>query len=392
MKCSKGLHFFLIFANINTANLWLIYCSKSRKYKIKPAGWRTIFDLSEKKSRFAGLEAQTHYPDFWKDHQKSVEITKEISNLKDEIAFWEEVEMELNDLSQLSHLAEADENLQKDIEQKIEKIGKWLKKEEFRIFLSGKYDKGSAIITIYSGAGGQDAQDWATMLLRMYERYCQSRGFRTIILHQTFGEGGGPEGRIGTKQASLEIIGPFAYGFLKRETGVHRLVRISPFSSQSLRHTSFALVEVLPELPKTEMAAIEVKPDDLRIDTFRASGPGGQYVNRRESAVRVTHLPTGITVSCQVERLQGQNKDKAMKILMAKLHQLRLENSKKELKEIKGESISASWGNQIRSYVLHPYKLVKDLRTNIELSRAEKVLDGDLDEFIEAEIQLKNND
>ncbi len=240
---------------------------------------------------------------------------------------------------------------------------------------------------IFSGAGGIDAQDWATILIRMFERYCERKGFQTKIIHQSFGEGGGPEGRIGTKSATLEIKGNYAYGFLKKETGVHRLVRQSPFSAKKLRHTSFALVEVLPEIGKKEQEEIKIKDEDLRLDTFRASGPGGQYVNKRESAVRITHIPTEITVSSQSERLQGLNKDKAMKVLYAKLYQLKETERQKELKEIKGKAVSASWGNQIRSYVLHPYKLVKDLRTGVETSDVEEVLDGNLDQFIEAEIK-----
>lgn len=221
----------------------------------------------------------------------------------------------------------------------------------------------------------------------MYERYCSKKGFKTTIIHQSFGEAGGPDGRIGTKSVIMEVRGKLAYGILNKETGVHRLVRISPFSSQKLRHTSFALVEVLPEIEEREVD-LEIKPDELKIDTFRASGPGGQYVNKTESAIRVTHIPTGIVVSSQSERLQGKNKEKAMKILYAKLFQLKQKNKEKELKEIKGDSISASWGNQIRSYVLHPYKMVKDLRTEVETSDAEGVLDGDLDKFIDAEIKI----
>ncbi len=239
-------------------------------------------------------------------------------------------------------------------------------------------------MSISAGAGGKDSQDWATMLLRMYERFSQRKGFKTKILDQSFGEGGGPEGRIGVKSVILKIEGNYVFGFLKKESGVHRLVRISPFSSQSLRHTSFALVEVLPEIPKTE--EIKIRPEDLKLETFRSSGPGGQNVQKRETAVRIIHLPTNISVSCQSERLQGQNREEAMKILIAKLYALKEREKEKELKKIKSEIPSTSWGNQIRSYVLHPYKLVKDLRTNVETSAIEKVLDGNLDEFIEAEI------
>lgn len=280
-------------------------------------------------------------------------------------------------------------NLESKIKQgEIENLTEEIKKEEIKVFLSGKYDKNNAIMEIFSGAGGIDAQDWATMLLRMFERYCERKGFQVKIIHQSFGEAGGPEGRIGTKSATLEIKGNYAYGFLKKETGVHRLVRQSPFSAKKLRHTSFALIEVLPEIGKKEQGEIKIKDEDLRLDTFRSSGPGGQYVNKRESAVRITHIPTGITVSSQSERLQGLNRAEAMKILYAKLYQLKEKERKEELKEIKGKAVSAGWGNQIRSYVLHPYKLVKDLRTGVENSSVEEVLDGNLDQFIEAETKI----
>lgn len=288
----------------------------------------------------------------------------------------------------MEKLAEKDEKLTKEVGKKIQDLEKEIEKEEVKTFLSGKYDKNDAILEIFAGAGGIDAQDWATMLLKMFERYCQRKKFLAKIIHQSFGEGGGPEGRIGTKSATLEIKGPYAYGFLKKESGVHRLVRQSPFSAKKLRHTSFALVEILPEIGKKEEEEIEIKPEDLKLETFRASGPGGQYVNKRESAVRLIHLSTGITVSCQAERLQGQNRERAMKVLYAKLYQLKESERQKELKKIKGKTVSVSWGNQIRSYVLHPYKLVKDLRTNVETSNVEKVLDGDLDQFIEAEVKI----
>lgn len=278
-----------------------------------------------------------------------------------------------------------------EIGENLDKIEKDIERLEFKTFLSGKYDRNSAILEIYSGAGGQDSQDWATMLLRMYERYCTTKGFGFSVLQQSFGDPGGPEGRIGTKSATVEVKGNYAYGFLKKESGTHRLVRISPFNAQKLRQTSFAMVNVLPEI-EDDNFEVQLKSDDLRVDTFKSSGPGGQYVNKTESAVRITHIPTGVVVSSQSERLQGKNKDKAMKILLAKLYQLKEEQHAKELKDIKGENISASWGNQIRSYVLHPYKMVKDLRTQYETSDAEGVLDGDLEKFIEAEIKHTEDD
>ena len=296
-------------------------------------------------------------PDFWKDQKRAVEATRELSEIQQEISEIESIKTEDD-----------------------------LKRIELRAFLSGEYDQGNAILSVYAGAGGQDAQDWATMLLRMYERYSAFKGFKTKILHQSFGEAGGPEGRIGTKQATLEIRGKYAYGFLKKESGVHRLVRISPFSTQKLRHTSFALVEVLPEI-KAEESEIKIRPEELKVDFYRASGPGGQYVNKRETSVRITHLPTGLTVSCQSERLQGENRKRAQDLLLSKLYQIREEEQKREISKIKNKKVLIEWGNQIRSYVLHPYKLVKDLRTNVETSKAEEVLDGQLNEFIEAEIK-----
>lgn len=269
----------------------------------------------------------------------------------------------------------------------FENLEEEIKKQETKVFLSGEYDSGNAILEVYSGAGGVDAQDWTTMLIRMFVRYCERKDFKIKVIQQSLGEGGGPDGRIGTKSATLEVKGKYAYGFLKKESGVHRLVRQSPFSAKDLRHTSFALIEVLPEIKEEQEKELDISPDDLRIDLFRSSGPGGQNVNKRETAVRITHIPTEISVSSQSERAQGLNKEKAMKILYAKLYQLKQEQKDKELKDIKGGNTSASWGNQIRSYVLHPYKMIKDLRTGVETSSVEEVLDGDLDEFIEAEIK-----
>ena len=235
---------------------------------------------------------------------------------------------------------------------------------------------------IMAGAGGQDSQDWVTMILRMYQRYCESRNWKVNILEQSFGEPGGPDNRIGTKSAVIEIKGKNAYGFLKGETGIHRLVRISPFSAQALRHTSFAKVELVPEIEDEK--EIEIRPEDLKIEFYRASGPGGQNVNKRETAVRITHLLSGLTATCQSERQQERNKEKALRILYGRLYQQKLNQMVEEKKEIRGEvkKSMAEWGRQIRSYVLHPYKLVKDHRTGVETSDVEGVLEGELDEFI----------
>ncbi len=355
---------------------------------MKSSKLRTVFDLVKLKNKISGFKEKTLKAGFWKHPQKAGEITKEISGIEEEVNFWQNLEKQIRESLDLLKISQSDPEIVKEIKTKYQDLQKAFKKEESKVFLSGKYDKGPALLSILAGAGGQDSQDWATMLLRMYERYCQRKGFKTKILHQSFGEGGGPDGRIGTKSATLEIRGVNSYGFLKKESGVHRLVRISPFSPQKLRHTSFALVEILPEVEKEMEKEIKIKAEDLKIDFYRASGPGGQYVNRRETAVRITHLPTGFVASCQSERLQGQNRETAMKILYAKLKLLKEKEKKEELSQIKGKTVSASWGNQIRSYVLHPYKLVKDLRTNVETSGVESVLDGNLDKFVEAEIKI----
>jgi len=247
-------------------------------------------------------------------------------------------------------------------------------------FLNGPYDKNNAILSLHAGAGGTDACDWTEMLLRMYQRFAEKKKWRVFLIDQSRGS------EAGIKSATLEIIGPYAYGFLKSESGVHRLVRISPFDAEKMRHTSFALVDVLPEIPNPK---IEIKEKDLKIETFRASGHGGQNVQKVESAVRITHLPTKITVSCQVERSQHQNKERAMKILFSKLYQFTQAKKEEEKERIRGRILPASWGYQIRSYVLHPYKMVKDHRTNYEESNPQKVLDGGLDKFIETYLKNK---
>lgn len=288
--------------------------------------------------------------------------------MKEEVDVWEKLEKELLEIRNVSELSAWEERF---------------KKAEFKALFSGKYDKKNAILSIYSGAGGTEAQDWANMLLRMYSRYAEDHNFKAKILDINYGQ------EAGIKSATIEISGPYAYGYLKGENGVHRLVRLSPFNADNLRHTSFALVEVLPEIGEDITKEIEIKPNDLKIDTFRSSGPGGQNVNMRATAVRITHLPTSIVVSCQSERSQAQNRERALKLLYTKIYQKKLQEREKEKTELRGEIPSAEWGSQIRSYVLHPYKMVKDHRTEIESSDPESVLDGDLDKFIEAEIRLK---
>ena len=314
-------------------------------------------------------------PDFWGFPEQAARISEELAAIKKTVDDIEDLQMELEIAVESKSEADLDE------------VAKKIDKKEILVFLSGKYDRENAILTIHSGAGGLDAQDWGAMLLRMYQRYCDRMGFKVTILHESFGDGVS-EGRVGYKEVSVYIKGVTAYGYLKKETGVHRLVRLSPFNAKHLRQTSFALVEVYPEFPKNELKDLELRPEDLRIDFYRASGPGGQYVNKRESAVRITHIPTGMFSTCQTERLQGQNKDRAMELLKMKLFHLMQQERATELSAIKGERVSASWGNQIRSYVLDPYKLVKDTRTDVETTQVDEVLDGRLDEFIEAEIKI----
>lgn len=312
-------------------------------------------------------------PDFWKDHERAGQLSKELNDLKGEVAFWDVVDEKLR-----KHLESGDELLSNQ-EKEIRGLAEDFKKQYLKIFFSGRYDRNNALLYVYSGAGGVDAQDWASMLLRMYQRYAQAKGFDFKIIDQSLGEQGG------NKSAVAEVGGRYAYGFLHRESGVHRLVRISPFSAKGLRHTSFALVDVLPEV---EDIKFEIDAGDLRVDTFRSSGPGGQNVNKLETAVRITHIPTNIAVAVQSERSQAQNKEKAMQLLKSRLVQLMEEAQVKELSQLRAETVGKEieWGSQIRSYVLNPYKQVKDHRTGVESSQPEKVLDGALDEFIEAEI------
>lgn len=363
------------------AKLWFqkIYRVKFKSYLIGAALPRTGFDIASKKARIENLKKETETPDFWKNQEKAKTIQKEISELEKEIRAFSDFETEVVEIQELAVLGEkeADEKLLNETSEKFKSLETRFNKAELLVFLSGKYDKNNAILTISAGVGGRDAQDWASMLLRMYSRFAESRKWSADILHESYGEEGG------IKSATIEVRGSYAYGYLKNEAGVHRLVRISPFSPTDLRHTSFAALEVLPEI---EAKDIEIRTEDLRIDTFRSSGAGGQNVNKRETAVRVTHLPTGIAVAVQTERSQSKNREKAMQFLASKLQVLQLKKEEIELFSKKKIKKSAEWGAQIRSYVLHPYKMVKDHRTNYETSQVEKVLNGELDEFIEAEL------
>lgn len=332
--------------------------------------------MAKIEKRITQLEKETAKPDFWQNQKKAQQMSEELAHLKDETGLWQDLEKEVTELNELAKLSEEDKKLEKEIEKRFREVKKRFEQEEFKTILSGKYDRNNALLSVYAGAGGTDAQDWAEMLLRMYLRWAERKNLQAKVLDISAGS------EAGIKSVTLEVKGPYAYGFLKAEAGVHRLVRLSPFSADNLRHTSFALIEVLPEIP--EVAEVEIDPKDLRIDTFRASGPGGQYVNKTSSAVRITHLPTKIVASCQSERSQAQNKEKAMELLRLKLYRQKQAKKEEKKAEIRGEVLPAEWGSQIRSYVLHPYKLVKDHRTKLETSKVEEVLDGDLDQFIQA--------
>ncbi len=282
----------------------------------------------------------------------------------------------MRELLELGRLAEeeGEDSLLAEVKAEAEKLTNRLEQLEFQQYFSGEYDPNDALLSIHAGAGGTDSQDWAEMLLRMYLRWAQDHGFETEILDVTPGE------EAGIKSVTVEVRGPYAYGYLRGEKGVHRLVRLSPFDAAHRRHTSFALVEVLPVVERD--VRVEIRPEDLKVDRFRASGPGGQNVQKVSTAVRVTHIPTGIVVTCQSERSQAQNLENALKILRARLLELELRHKEEEIARLRGERVSAEWGNQIRSYVLHPYTLVKDHRTGYETAQADRVLDGELDEFI----------
>ena len=303
---------------------------------------------------------------------------RRLSELRDAVTTWQELDRRVKDTLALVEMsaAEDDDSLLIELGHEVDSIEETLNKLEFQLILSGEHDKDSALLSIHAGAGGTESQDWTAMLLRMYLRWAEDNGYGTTIVDQTEGE------EAGLKSVTVEISGDYAYGYLKAERGVHRLVRISPFDASSRRHTSFALAEVVPDID-TDIE-IEINPDDLEIDVFKSGGAGGQHVQKNSTAVRIKHMPTGLIVSCQNERSQLQNKETAMRILRGRLYDLELKKQEAEQARLKGQHVDAGWGNQIRSYVLHPYKMVKDHRTDYEVGNAEAVLNGRLDGFIEA--------
>ncbi len=335
------------------------------------------FDLPAKEQEAAELEARSGAEGFWDDPRQAQEAMRRLTRLRDDITGWQELSRQQEELQGLFEMAsaEGDGAMLAEMAGESARLERAVEQAELRLMLNGEYDDRDALLSIHAGAGGTDAQDWAEILLRMYLRWAERRGFTTEILEVLPGE------EAGIKTATVEIHGEYAYGYTHSEAGVHRLVRLSPFDAAHRRHTSFALVEVSPVLDDT--IDVEVNPEDLRIDVFRATGHGGQGVNTTDSAVRITHLPTGVVASCQNERSQLRNKEIAMRVLRSRLYELQRRKQEEEKARLKGEHVSAEWGNQIRSYVLHPYNLVKDLRTDYETSSTGAVLDGDLDEFID---------
>ena len=335
-----------------------------------------IFDIAAREKKIAGLEKQSAEPDFWQQQARAQGMMRELAQQKRVVEQWRGLERKVADLAELDSLAGDDDSLRREIQSEVEKVASDLDELELAAAFSSEYDARNAMVAIHAGAGGTESQDWAQMLLRMYLRWAERRGYQAEVLDVSPGE------EAGIKSAVVNITSDYACGYLKSEHGVHRLVRLSPFDADHARHTSFALVEVMPEAEAD--VDVQIGPEDLKVDVFRSSGPGGQHMQKTSSAVRLTHVPTGMVVTCQSERSQYQNKEIALKILQSRILEVELEKQAEERARIKGKHVAAGWGNQIRSYVLHPYKMVKDHRTGYQAGDADSVLDGDLDDFITA--------
>jgi peptide chain release factor 2 len=336
-----------------------------------------LFDVDDKKERMQELEEQTNRPEFWNDAEKAQKVLKERMAMEKDVTLWENLDRQVQDIRELIELGseEGDASVLSDVAAMNAELESAVEKAEFRRMLSAPHDASGAFVSINAGAGGTESQDWAEMLLRMYLRYCEKKGWKTEITDYQAGE------EAGVKGVTFAVTGEFAYGYLKAEAGIHRLVRISPFDSNARRHTSFASAFVFPIIEEDDID-VKIVESDLRIDTYRSSGAGGQHGNTTDSAIRITHIPSGIVVACQSERSQHMNKATAMKVLRSKLYEMELREREAKAADIAGEKKEIGWGSQIRSYVLHPYKMVKDLRTGVESGNPDAVLDGALEDFI----------
>lgn len=342
-----------------------------------------FFDISKKKAEIESINKELSTPEIWKNQKKSQSLSQNKKRLEKDVQLYSKLNEKKEELEVLAELSEEGENVDEDLKKSLASFEKELAEAELQTLFSEKDDGRNAILTIHPGAGGTESQDWAQILLRMYLRYGERKGFKTTILDFLSGE------EAGLKSVTVRVEGDYAYGNLSQESGVHRLVRISPFDANKRRHTSFAAVFIYPEVE--EDIEIEINPEDLRIDTYRSSGKGGQHVNVTDSAVRITHIPSGIVVQCQNERSQHKNKVSAMKVLKARLYELEKKVKQKKLEKLEDAKSDIAWGSQIRSYVLHPYRMIKDLRTNVEIGDVERVLDGDIDEFIKSSLLLRKN-